>query len=191
MELVRRARALALGQHSLAICTQRILFIWSIKDASHIAWLDGKLQEAVSLAPPGLLKIKIYVTRMKEIPKARMSRQILPEQMYNHMQQGSKSERSTSPSATQDIYSPRRSPSKTSMAYTPSESSYPPTQQKRPEWDRKESSSSTSKSRPHPAVRALVVFAISADCENSALPLTLTHLPPLSHRSRSVLVDQT
>ena len=62
LELVRRARAMAFGSKKLAVCTQRILFVWAIKELSNIAWLDGKLEEAIALAPPGLLRIRIYVS---------------------------------------------------------------------------------------------------------------------------------
>lgn len=148
MELVRRARALALGRSKLAVCTQRILFVWSIKDASHIAWIDEKLKEAVSLAPPGLLKIKVYVTRMKEVPKARMSRQILPEEMYNTMENNRERNKTSSlPAAPASSYSPGRSPSSRSVAYQPSD--YPPTSPPR---------SKSSRSRPNPSVRSLSLF---------------------------------
>lgn len=53
---------MAFGSKKLAVCTQRILFVWAIKELSNIAWLDGKLEEAIALAPSGLLRIRIYVS---------------------------------------------------------------------------------------------------------------------------------
>ena len=152
MELVRRARALALGRPDMAVCTQRLLFVWVIKKAEHIEWLDGKLQEAVALAPPGLLKIKIYVTQMgKDLPKARMSRQILPEEMYNNMMNTREKEKTSSlPAQPAQAFSPRRSPSTKGSIMTYQSEAYPPSPSpggRRPEMERK-----SSRSRPHASV---------------------------------------
>ncbi|KAF9219039.1 hypothetical protein BS17DRAFT_469519 [Gyrodon lividus] len=42
---------------------RRVVFIWSIRDANHIHWIDDTLIRALQLAPPSLsVSIRIYVT---------------------------------------------------------------------------------------------------------------------------------
>ncbi|KAG8996567.1 hypothetical protein FRB93_000709 [Tulasnella sp. JGI-2019a] len=62
LDLVRRARSMYLGHTSVAVATERVSFVWVIKEPEHVEWIGDFLREAIALAPPGFLHVKIYVT---------------------------------------------------------------------------------------------------------------------------------
>ncbi|KAG8881539.1 hypothetical protein FRB98_004255 [Tulasnella sp. 332] len=67
LDLVRRARSMHLGHTSVAVATERVMFVWVIKEPEHVEWIGDFLREAIALAPPGFLHVKIHVTSKKYI----------------------------------------------------------------------------------------------------------------------------
>ena len=63
LDIVRRARSVELGCPDIAVTTERLTFVWVIRDASSVEWIAPQLHEALKLAPAGLLRIHIYCTR--------------------------------------------------------------------------------------------------------------------------------
>ncbi|EIW76078.1 iron reductase [Coniophora puteana RWD-64-598 SS2] len=50
------------ARNNVSQCT-RVLFFWSVRDASHIFWIEQALVKAIQLAPPSLsISIRIHVT---------------------------------------------------------------------------------------------------------------------------------
>jgi ferric-chelate reductase len=49
-----------------AVLTERLTFVWVIRDEQQISWISTQLEHAASIAPPGLLRIKIFCTGRKK-----------------------------------------------------------------------------------------------------------------------------
>lgn len=83
LDMVRRRRSMYLGTSEIAVATERLTFVWIIRDpstspvsslpsqnenvadavsAENVEWIGDSLREAVMLAPPGFLRVQIYVT---------------------------------------------------------------------------------------------------------------------------------
>ncbi|KII86617.1 hypothetical protein PLICRDRAFT_261819 [Plicaturopsis crispa FD-325 SS-3] len=62
LDIVRRARSMHLGHPELSVATSRLTWIWTIREEENIEWIGDQLVEAIALAPPGLLRVRIFVT---------------------------------------------------------------------------------------------------------------------------------
>lgn len=83
LDMVRRRRSMYLGKSECAVATERLTFVWIIRDPStlpsastltgiemradtmsveNVEWIGDSLREAIMLAPPGFLRVQIYVT---------------------------------------------------------------------------------------------------------------------------------
>ncbi|KAL8276503.1 hypothetical protein RQP46_011104 [Phenoliferia psychrophenolica] len=62
LDIVRRARGMALGYRDVSVATVRLTFVWVVKLREDVTWISEALEEAAQLAPAGLLRILIFVT---------------------------------------------------------------------------------------------------------------------------------
>ncbi|GAA6028616.1 hypothetical protein JCM8097_007312 [Rhodosporidiobolus ruineniae] len=77
LDLVRRARNRQLGG-AKPLITERVTFVWAIKDAAEIELIGDELREALFYATPGFLDVQIYITRPGGSGSASSSRTNLP-----------------------------------------------------------------------------------------------------------------
>jgi hypothetical protein len=66
-DIVRRANLMQ-RQPDQAVLTERLTFVWIVRNEQQISWISDHLRHAASLAPPGLLRIKIYCTGKTTVP---------------------------------------------------------------------------------------------------------------------------
>ncbi|EIW75479.1 iron reductase [Coniophora puteana RWD-64-598 SS2] len=83
------------ARNNVSKCT-RVVFIWSIRDASHIQWIEQALIKAVQLAPSSLsLSIRIHVTgsALPTLPEA-------PQSLSQRQDTDASSEKTQTPGVT-------------------------------------------------------------------------------------------
>ena len=48
---------------SLCVVADLAVFVWVVRDPSHLDWIEESLRDAIEHAPPGLLHLRIFCSQ--------------------------------------------------------------------------------------------------------------------------------